>query len=189
GLEDFSRWLPALREKRERIQSTRRVPEEEILALLPDPLKLHDLGDAYRETAEALVRDFRIAELFGRPAPAPRHQSIPAPGRPTIPDPRHTGTAVPSHPGISVIVLTATGATHLPACLDSLRAHAWPRERTEVIVVDNGSAEDPTAVAERHYPGVRVVRNGRNLGFSAGNNAGARVATGDWLVFLNDDTR
>jgi GT2 family glycosyltransferase len=88
-----------------------------------------------------------------------------------------------------VIVLTASGATHLPDCLDSLRQHAWPADKTEVVVVDNGSASDPTPVAERHYPGVRVVRTGANLGFSAGNNAGARVATGEWLVFLNDDTR
>ncbi|MDH4064670.1 MAG: glycosyltransferase family 2 protein, partial [Acidobacteriota bacterium] len=58
-----------------------------------------------------------------------------------------------------------------------------------VIVVDNGSDEDPSAEAERHFPGVRVVRTGANLGFSAGNNAGARAATGSWLVFLNDDTR
>ncbi len=90
---------------------------------------------------------------------------------------------------MSIVVLTASGATHLPECLDSLRQHAWPADRTEVIVVDNGSADDPTTVARAHYPGVRVVRTGKNLGFSGGNNAGARVATGDWLVFLNDDTK
>ena len=59
----------------------------------------------------------------------------------------------------------------------------------EVIVVDNGSTEDPTAVARAHYPGVRVVRTGKNLGFSGGNNAGTPVAAGDWLVFLNDDAK
>ena len=40
---------------------------------------------------------------------------------------------------MSVVVLTASGATHLPGCLDSLRQHSWPADRTEVIVVDNGS--------------------------------------------------
>jgi GT2 family glycosyltransferase len=201
ALEDFAQWLPALRAKRERIQATRRVADDQILALLPDPLKLHDLGDKYRDTAEALIRDFRITELFGLPAPArgTRHAApgtphpapgTQAPGHLSTPTPGHPGTRAPGHPeNVSVIVLTASGATHLPDCLDSLREHTWPAERTEVIVVDNGSAADPTSVAERHYPGVRVVRTGRNLGFSAGNNAGARVATGEWLVFLNDDTR
>jgi GT2 family glycosyltransferase len=186
GLEDFARWLPMLRDKRAHIQGTRRVPDAEILPLLPEPLKLHDLGDHYRDAAEALIRDFRVAELFGLPAPAARVPVAAAIG--TAPAPRVISSRA-SDPRVSVVVLTASGATHLPECLDSLTQQTWPAGRTEVIVVDNGSPSDPTAVAERHYPGVRVVRTGRNLGFSAGNNAGARVATGDYLVFLNDDTR
>jgi GT2 family glycosyltransferase len=186
GLEDFSRWLPMLREKRKRVQGTRRVPDEAILPLLPEPLKLHDLGDHYRAAADALIRDFRVADLFGAPAPTRRVVLDPGASSPEIaPAP----VAIGSLPRVSIVVLTASGATHLPECLDSLRQHTWPAERTEVIVVDNGSPSDPTSVAERHYPGVRVVRTGRNLGFSAGNNAGARIATGDYVVFVNDDTR
>ncbi len=198
GLEDFARWLPALGDKRRHVQATRRIGDDAVLALLPEPLALHDLGDAYRESAEALIRDFRIADVFGLPArpfvtapPRAASTGAEAPGAAdAVPAPRPiTASSASPGPTVSVIVLTATGPTHLPDCLDSLRRHTWPAERTEVIVVDNGSATDPTAVARHHYPGVRVVRTGRNLGFSAGNNAGARVATGDWLVFLNDDTR
>lgn len=184
GVEDFARWLPALREKRERVQRTRRVGDDLILPLLAEPLKLHDLGGHYRDTAEALIRDFRVAELFGLPAPRIAVGSnVPALSEGRRPPADAAG------PRVSVVVLTASGATHLPECLDSLRQHTWPLSRTEVIVVDNGSATDPTPVAEQHFPGVRVVRTGRNLGFSAGNNAGARVATGDYVVFLNDDTK
>ncbi len=180
ALEDFQRMLPRFAEKRRAIQARRRIADEDVLPLLPQPLRLHDIGEAYRETAEALIRDFRISELFGL-QPPPARVSVPAlPPAPAAP---------PRSNRVSVIVLTASGARHLPDCLDSLRQHAWRSADTEVIVVDNGSNEDPTAVAERHYPGVRVIRTGRNLGFAAGNNAGARVATGDWLVFLNDDTR
>jgi GT2 family glycosyltransferase len=51
----------------------------------------------------------------------------------------------------------------------------------EVIVVDNGGdAEVPE--------GVTLVSPGENLGYGAGNNVGARQATGDALVFLNPDT-
>jgi GT2 family glycosyltransferase len=181
ALEDFASSLPGLWAKRRQIQSRRRVADEDVLALMPDPLKLHDLSDVYRDTAEALIRDFRIHERFGLPAPAPR-----------VPVPDMTSPHIEVSPAadlVSVVVLTASGAVHLPDCLDALRSQTWPAASTEVIVVDNGSREDPTVVVERHYPGARVVRTGRNLGFSAGNNAGARKARGGWLLFLNDDTK
>ena len=196
ALEDFARSLPRLREHRAFIQARRRVSDAEVLALMPEPLKLHDLGDRYRETAEALVRDFRIAELFGLPISA----RVPVPSQAPTPGPRAEVRDTSSQPGdaaavqplagvVSVVVLTASGATHLPDCLDSLRQQDWPADRLDLIVVDNGSAKDPTPVVQRHYPGARVVRTGANLGFSGGNNAGARVARGEWLLFLNDDTR
>jgi GT2 family glycosyltransferase len=188
ALEDFARWLPQLRHSRAHVQASRRVPDADIFALLPHPLKLHDVSDAYRETAEALIRDFRVADLFGLPAP-PVRVAVPALAMAPHDASRPVITAGSSPPRVSIVVLTASGPTHLPECLDSMGRHAWPADRTEVIVVDNGSSSDPTEVAARHYPGVRVVRTGRNLGFSGGNNAGARAATGDYLVFLNDDTR
>jgi len=158
------------------------VSDDVLFSLFPEPLRLHDAGEGYREAALRLIGDLGIAELFGQPA-APARVAVDA-----RPQHRIESPAL-DPPLISVVVLTASGARHLPECLDSLRAHAWPASHTEVIVVDNGSSEDPTLVAEQHYPGVRVVRTGVNLGFSAGNNAGARAASGEWLVFLNDDTR
>ncbi len=59
---------------------------------------------------------------------------------------------------------------------------AWPDDpRFELIVVDNGS--------ERALPTgtFRVVAPGRNLGFAGGANAGAAVARGEILLFLNPD--
>jgi GT2 family glycosyltransferase len=90
---------------------------------------------------------------------------------------------------VSVIVLTASGPRHLPDCLDSLAALDYPRDAVEVIVVDNGSAEDPRPAVARHYPSARVIRNDRNLGFCGGNNVGVSAASHEWLFFLNDDTR
>jgi len=58
----------------------------------------------------------------------------------------------------------------------------------EVIVVDNASTEDPTAAFQAAYSGARIIRNDANLGFSAGNNAGIRVAKGDYLFIVNNDT-
>jgi N-acetylglucosaminyl-diphospho-decaprenol L-rhamnosyltransferase len=61
----------------------------------------------------------------------------------------------------------------------------WPREACEWIVVDNCSTDDSVAVAESL--GARVLRLSENVGFSAANNLGARMSTGDVLGFLNPD--
>jgi GT2 family glycosyltransferase len=58
----------------------------------------------------------------------------------------------------------------------------------EVIVVDNASKEDPTAVLQSVYPEVRVIVNQRNLGFSGGNNVGIRAAKGEYMFIVNNDT-
>jgi GT2 family glycosyltransferase len=58
----------------------------------------------------------------------------------------------------------------------------------EVIVVDNDSREDPTEAILATYPDAKVVRNPANLGFSGGNNAGIRLAKGEYLFLVNNDT-
>ena len=58
----------------------------------------------------------------------------------------------------------------------------------EIIVVDNGSEVNPVPVWETTYPEVKFIRSDTNLGFAGGNNLGIRVATGDYLFFVNNDT-
>ncbi|MDX1997706.1 MAG: glycosyltransferase family 2 protein [Thermoanaerobaculia bacterium] len=66
--------------------------------------------------------------------------------------------------------------------LARLRA-AWPWDsRFELVIVDNGS--EPPVPDEGAG---RVLRPGRNLGFAAGANFGARAAQGDLLLLLNPD--
>jgi GT2 family glycosyltransferase len=58
----------------------------------------------------------------------------------------------------------------------------------EVIVVDNASSTDPSEAFLNEYPSVKLIRNRENLGFSGGNNAGIRVALGEYLFLVNNDT-
>ena len=51
--------------------------------------------------------------------------------------------------------------------------------------MDNGSADDSVAVAER--AGARVLKLGENRGFCRAVNAGLREASGDWVLILNND--
>lgn len=58
----------------------------------------------------------------------------------------------------------------------------------EIIFVDNGSTDGSVEFVERNFPGVRVVRNSRNLGQTGGWNRGISVSKGRYLVFLDNDT-
>jgi GT2 family glycosyltransferase len=56
----------------------------------------------------------------------------------------------------------------------------------DVVLVDNGCTTDDVEVLER-LPGVTVVRPGENLGFAGGCDAGAAVASGEYLALVNGD--
>ena len=61
----------------------------------------------------------------------------------------------------------------------------------EVVVVDYGCPDGTGDWVEREFPGVRVVRVTDDPGFCLprARNAGARVATSDWLAFVDADVR
>ena len=93
-------------------------------------------------------------------------------------------TASPRGPLVSVLVPTLDEAGELPRLLDHLAAlHG----RWEVIVADGGSADATQRLAREHpsAPCVIEQRGGR----AAQLNAGARVASGDLLLFLHADSR
>lgn len=105
------------------------------------------------------------------------------PPRPSPVTPTHFAFTTPE---VSVIIVNFNGRHHLKRCLASL-------EKTrgvsfEIIVADNGSTDDSVAWIEKHYPRVRVVELGRNLGFGAANSSALEVAAAPLVAFLNNDT-
>lgn len=92
---------------------------------------------------------------------------------------------LPASPA-SIIIPTRDKADMLAKCLDSLKMTPWPHE---VIIVDNGSVEPGThAVFDRvRADGGTVVRDDGPFNFSRLSNLGAHAASGEWLVFMNND--
>jgi len=88
----------------------------------------------------------------------------------------------------SVLVVNYNGAKHLPACLIALERQSIPRDRFEVVVVDNASADGSADLVRERFPWVRLLPLDRNTGFAEGNNVAARHARGRLLVLLNNDT-
>lgn len=88
---------------------------------------------------------------------------------------------------VSIIIVNLNGRAHLEPCLTALRAQT--RQPEEVVFVDNNSSDDSVDLVKRCYPGARVVELDENLGFTGGNIAGYGVASGNYLVLLNNDTK
>jgi GT2 family glycosyltransferase len=61
-------------------------------------------------------------------------------------------------------------------------------DQIELILVDNGSREDHQSEFENVFPGLIYIRSIQNLGFAGGNNLGIKLAKGDFLLLLNNDT-
>ncbi len=96
--------------------------------------------------------------------------------------------AAPRFGGIaSIVMLSWNAADFTRLAVESIRAVT--RYPHEIIVVDNGSDEPTLRVLESLAAdhGVRVVLNGRNLGFGGGMNVGMAHARGDVVVILNND--
>lgn len=89
---------------------------------------------------------------------------------------------------LSVIVVSYNTCRLLDDCLRSLYAATPPPGGLEVIVVDNASADGSPAMVRANYPQAHLIALPENRGYSAANNAGAAVAQGDYLLYLNSDT-
>lgn len=63
------------------------------------------------------------------------------------------------------------------------------KKEVEIIVVDNNSTDGSSASIKSKFPKVVVFDNKENYGFSKGQNIAAKIARGEYLLFLNSDTQ
>jgi GT2 family glycosyltransferase len=88
-------------------------------------------------------------------------------------------------PTLSVLIVAWESRDDLEKTLPALLAELGDGD--ELIVVDNKPGDGSAEVVQRLAPAARIVRMGRNTGFSGGIDAAAEVAGGDLLVTLNPD--
>ncbi len=89
-------------------------------------------------------------------------------------------------PLVSIIISNLNGEEWLKNCLSSLKEQDYPH--IELILIDNGSEDKSIDFIKCSYPTVKIIENDHNLGYAMAGNQGAEQASGELLLFLNNDT-
>lgn len=89
---------------------------------------------------------------------------------------------------ISVIVVNYRVEKELFTCIKSIYT-SDPKVSFEIIIVDNSEEDTLYKRLSKAYPDVIYVKTNKNIGYGAGNNLGSKHASGDYLFFLNPDTK
>lgn len=150
--------------------------------------QLSHAHSAMRRLRGSLLRN-GIAGTFARALREVRRPTpVNAPKHYAEPDDAFAPFALPTDPAprVSIVIPVHNKFAYTAACLRSIAEHAH-RITFEVIVVDDCSS-DATAARLAQIDGVRSVRNVENLGFVGSCNAGAGMAIGEFVLFLNNDT-
>jgi glycosyltransferase involved in cell wall biosynthesis len=86
-------------------------------------------------------------------------------------------------PLVSVIIPVYNGEQYVKSCLDMMVAQSY--KNLEIIVIDDGSADQSAAMTEG-YP-IKLVKHEKNRGLSAARNTGIDVAKGEFVHFMDVD--
>lgn len=95
-----------------------------------------------------------------------------------------------SFPFCSIIILNYEGEKVIEKCLNSVWQLDYPKDKYEVIVVDNNSKDNSRKILSeitRTRTNTKLIFMDKNLGFSKGNNVGMRSAKGEYVALVNND--
>jgi hypothetical protein len=88
---------------------------------------------------------------------------------------------------ISIILVNYNRFDLTLNCIASIYSHS-AIETFEIIVVDNNSLFGNSTEIEEKFPEVRWIINNKNMGFAYANNQGLKIAKGEFILLLNNDT-
>jgi len=88
---------------------------------------------------------------------------------------------------LSIIIVNFNSKAYLKNCLQSI-INNNPQVPYEILVVDNASTDGSRKLIEQEFPDINLITNEKNEGFARASNKGAKVAKGEYLLFLNPDT-
>ncbi|MDP8259969.1 MAG: glycosyltransferase [Candidatus Gygaella obscura] len=91
-------------------------------------------------------------------------------------------------PKVSIITVNFNGKKFLKNLLDGLFFLNYPKDKTEIIFIDNGSSDGSVAFVKNKYPKVKIIRNKLN-NYCVGINLGIKASKAEFVALLNNDTK
>lgn len=160
---------------------------EAVLRPMLEALGVAKARSAQGRPASVFPLEMELEPLSRRPTRLPR-ATVEAAQR--SPLPAHEDPPALGPGSASIVVVAHGGLPFTRLCLESVLAHSGEQD-FELIVVDNGSQDgtpDYLAKLAGRDARLRILLNGRNLGFAPACNLGLGIAGGEHLVLLNNDT-
>jgi GT2 family glycosyltransferase len=88
---------------------------------------------------------------------------------------------------VAIVIVAYNSANYVCECVGSVLAES-EGVRQQIIVVENASGDNTAQRLRSQFTDVLLIEPGRNLGFAAGVNYGARHADAEFVLLLNPDT-
>lgn len=84
---------------------------------------------------------------------------------------------------VSIIIPNYNGIKYLSECVEAIK------EQLEIIIVDNASTDSDYKTIKERYPYILFKKLDKNYGFSRAVNEGIKMAKGEYVLLLNNDTK
>lgn len=89
------------------------------------------------------------------------------------------------YPHVDILILNFNGKSLLKRCLESVEKTDYPN--FEIFVIDNGSTDGSIEFVREHYPWVKLLEMGSNIGLAAAYNRVINSLTSEFVALLNND--
>jgi radical SAM protein with 4Fe4S-binding SPASM domain len=91
-------------------------------------------------------------------------------------------------PFVSIIIVNFNGKKYLDNCFSSLFNLNYPKNKLEIIMVDNGSNDNSIEFVNKNFPKVKIIKNDIN-NYCRANNLGIERSKGKYIALINHDIK